>query len=128
MAGKIEVLVDTNFLVDVVRFKIDLGGELARLVEHSYGLFAVPGVEEELATLSEDGNQYARAALEMLHLGEVKKMDIEQKGDVDELIIEACKRDSNVLVATDDRKLGEKLRRMYIKVIYIRARKHLAID
>lgn len=123
-----KVLLDTNFLVDTARFRIDLKGELGRLVERDYEAVTLPQVGEELGDLSESGNRFARAALESVKAGKIKMMAAGHKGDADEAVIEACRHDKSIIVATGDIRLRRRLRDIKIKVIYVRSMKHLAME
>lgn len=127
MIEKLKVVLDTNFLIDVVKFKIDLWMELDKLIEHSYDTFIITNVEKELEKIGGSGNKFANAALKIIKLGKIRRLDLNRKGSGDEAIIKLCENDGNIIVATNDIKLRHRVKSKGIKTIYIRAKKHLAI-
>ncbi len=126
MIEKLKVVLDTSFLIDVVKFKIDLWKELDRLLEHSYDTFIITNVEKELEKIGGSGNKFANAAMKIIKLGKIKRLDLNHKGSGDEAIIKLCD-DVNVVVATNDIKLRQRVKSKGVKTIYIRSKKHLAI-
>ena len=118
------VILDTNFLIDVVRFKINLD-DISGLVG-SHEAITTSSVISELEKLSSRGNinsGYAKLALRLVGKNKIKII----KSDVrpDTVILEISGDD--VVAATNDMELRKKLKAKGAKSIYLKSKKHLAI-
>ncbi len=120
------ILLDTNFLIDSVRFKINLD-DISGLVG-SYKLATISTVIDELKRISNykfKDNTYAKLALKLI---EENKMElIESDRRPDEAFLMLAKKES-FIVATNDAQLRKKLNASGVKTIYLKSKKHLAID
>ena len=120
-----KIILDTNFLIDVVRFKIDLD-QLYPLVGR-YELFTVSPVFDELSKISGKTSREGKCARIALQLIERRRVEIlKVNGKADEAILELA--DRMTMVATNDIELKKSLKERGAKTIYIRARKYLAIS
>jgi rRNA-processing protein FCF1 len=121
------VILDTNFLIDLVKFKIDLD-EIGNLVDEPYKLLVPNLVINELIKISSTKTKHSRGASLALEMVKLRDIDILacEKTSVDEAIVNTADKDT--MVATNDRELRKRLKRLGIKTIYLRARKHLAIS
>ena len=118
-----KVILDTNFIVDLCRFRIDLL-EIHDLVSEPVELYALNKTISELESVSKKfkHGRYAKLALELVKGRKIKILDT--TGDVDKNLFELS---GSFLIATNDRKLRQKLKQKGLETIYLRARKHLAI-
>jgi len=118
------ILLDTNFFIDLIRFKIDLD-EISNLIG-KYELFTLDSVVTELKeiakTKSRESN-YAKVALNLIKNKRVKIL--KAGGETDKAILRLA---DQAVVATNDAKLRKILKTRGTKTIYIRARKYLAIS
>ncbi|MEW6069171.1 MAG: PIN domain-containing protein [Candidatus Thermoplasmatota archaeon] len=114
----VKVLLDTNALLAVFQFKIDLEKELDRLLGR-YEILVPTSVVKELKGLK---SRYALAALKLSE----RYNKVELKGEVDNAILELAKK-GNIVVVTNDRALRRKLRTNKIPVIFLRAKTHLEL-
>jgi len=128
MVKKLMILLDTNFILDLLKFKIHLEDELNRLLESNYEVAIIDNVEEELKKLSDRGNRFAKLALKLLELGKIKKIKVNNKSDTDNIMLNMCKENEDIIIATNDVNLRKKIKEVSRKTIYIRSKKHLAID
>lgn len=120
------IILDTNFLVDIVRFKIDIG-EISTLVLEKYELCTLDSVlreTEKIAMGKSKSALCARVALELIQSRGIKIL--KSQGNADNAILKAAGK--NTAVATNDMKLRKILRGSGTKTIYIKSRKHLGID
>lgn len=104
-----KVLLDTNALMAVAEFKIDLFGELV-----GNSLFVLSGTLEELEKIKiEQRGKYKRAANLALALikGRVKIM--KSSGPVDDFLVS---KSSSYVVLTQDVKLKKKLNKPYMTI------------
>jgi rRNA-processing protein FCF1 len=124
--GTMRIILDTNFLVDVVRFKIDIG-DISTLVLEKYELCTLDSVlieTERIAAGKSRSALYARVALELIQSRGIKVM--KSQGNADKAILKAAGK--NDAVATNDMRLRKMLKGRGTKTIYIKSRKHLGID
>jgi len=120
------VVFDTNFLVDLARFKIDFD-EIEEVVEEPYEFFTFSGVVEELERLAEKKSthaRYAKIALALLKRNNIHILKSRQRRTDDILLGFG---DKNTIIATNDRVLRKKLKMANVQTICLRAKKHLVI-
>jgi hypothetical protein len=118
---------DTNFLIDIIRFKVDLK-EIDFLIGERYEFFILSSVLKELEKLSKRKSEYskfAKIALKLIEQKNFKIIKTEEKS-TDESLVKFA--DKNTIIATNDIELRKRLKRLRIQTIYLRARKHLDID
>ncbi len=119
-----KVLLDTNFLIDAVRFRIELGSitGLVGICE----LTTLSSVETELVRLSNKTSKtglYAKAALKLIKEGNIKILKFQGLPDNAMLSLAG----DATIVATNDIELRKRLKALGRKTIYLKAKKHLAI-
>jgi len=126
-----KIVLDTSFLVDSIKFKIDLE-EIDKLVSQPYKLLTINSVIKELEKLSAKEGRDSKNAKIALKLVKSKRIKIlkskvlKSKGSTDKAIIKLS--DKKTIVATDDRELRKKLKNLGIKTIYLRAKKKIGIS
>ncbi|MGQ9679603.1 MAG: type II toxin-antitoxin system VapC family toxin [Candidatus Bathyarchaeia archaeon] len=125
------VILDTNFLLIPLKFRLDIFEELERLFEGSVRCVIPTTVIEELRVLR---NKSKPSMIRMIDfaLSLAKKCDVEQVGGfkgetVDDSIIWLAKK-LGCPVATNDSKLKRNLLNEKIPVIYLRGKDHLEIS
>lgn len=120
------ILLDTNFCIDIIRFKIDLE-EIDKLVSGPYRLLALSSVLDELRKISKTKNKEgdcAKIALEFISSEDIEILATKEKS-ADRALISLA--DENTLVATNDIGLRKKLKNLGVKAIYLRSKQHLAV-
>lgn len=130
------IVFDTNFLLDVVRFKINLE-DIDKLVVEPYRLATLDSVVAEIKKIAASKkvtSKYAKVALKLIERGYFKIIRTKMRtGKVltDDLIVNIVRKDKsgrkNTIVATNDAKLRKRIKALGVKTIYLRARKHLEI-
>lgn len=126
-SGVHKVIVDTNFLIDIVRFKLDLDSVKELLLGKCK--FLIPeAVERELKSMD---SKEAKTAVKLSKRWSLNTIEdpIGVRGADNTIvaIAEAMRDKEDVSVATNDAKLRKRLKTLGIKTIYLRARKHLEI-
>jgi len=116
-----KILFDTNFLIDLIRFKIGLE-EIDKLVEGPYRIVTVDKVANELRSIA---SKNAKAALKLVKIKKIGIVRTKERNADAALIVLA---DKDTMVATNDAELRKRLRGLGVKTIYLRKRKHLAIS
>jgi rRNA-processing protein FCF1 len=117
-----KIILDTNFLIDSIRFKIDLKSELA-----GNELFVLDSVIFEIGKIAKRGTKesaLAKLALEFIAKNNIKILETDKK-DADESLIEYSK---DYAIATHDRALKNKLKKVGAKIIYIRQKKYIVTE
>ncbi|MBW2984459.1 DNA-binding protein [Candidatus Woesearchaeota archaeon] len=121
-----EVILDTNFLMAVSQFKVDIFSELKRICDFPYELFIIDKTINELESIIEEqkGKHKAAAklALAIIKNKKIKKIKTKE-GTVDELILGIADKDT--VVATQDMELKRKLRKKRVSLIVLRQKKYL---
>jgi rRNA-processing protein FCF1 len=120
------IVLDTNFLIDVIRFKIDLD-ELDKLFLTPSELSTLDSVIRELEEISNTKSQeskYAKVALELLKIKKIKILKVRENPD--KAILSLANK--NIIVATNDIELRKKLKASGIKTIYLKSKKQLDIS
>ena len=122
------IIYDTNFLMSIMKFKIDLFKELELILDSPYESIIFDSVINELKNLAEGktkSSDYAKLCLTFVNSHKFNPTKA-PKGKVDDIIL--LMSDQNTAVATNDMELRKRLKSKGIKTIYLRAKKHLAIS
>jgi rRNA-processing protein FCF1 len=120
-----KLFLDTNFLIDLARFKIDLE-EVSALLQEPVEFFVLSSTSEELMKLAKNkGKQgsLAKLALEIIKLKQIQVL--KEKESPDKAFLSLA--DKNTIIATNDSKLRKRLKKLGIKTIYLRAKKYLEV-
>lgn len=114
-----KIILDTDFLLTSLRFKVDIITEINRICDFNYKIFIIDKTIDELKD-----KKFGKLAIEIIKRFEV----IETKKDkiADELILEL--NDNEIIVATQDKEFKKKLKREKIPIITIRQKKYLILQ
>jgi rRNA-processing protein FCF1 len=127
----LKVILDSNALFVPFQFKIDVFGELARLLGRNFELVLLSPVKRELEILAEQGSPKMRkSACFALKFAE-KCRFVEVGGSVSALVDDVIVRvagEWGAAVFTNDKVLRRRLRDISVPVIYVRQKSHLEID
>jgi len=121
-----KIVFDSNFLIDLARFRIDIE-EIKNLVGlcEFYTVDLVVNELKRIAGKKAKASRNARVALKLMELNDFKI--IKSKGkNADDAILKLAGKDT--VVATNDIELRKSLKKIRAKTIYLRAKKHLAIN
>lgn len=125
MGNPKKILLDTNFLIDMFRFRIDFS-DLEDVTGARCSLFMV---EQSVKELKKIDNKYAKVALKFLESGKVDTVSASGSTADDAISFVAANElnKKDFFVATNDIKLRKKLKESGVRVVHIRARKRLEI-
>ncbi len=126
------IILDTNFLLIPGQFGVDIFEEIDRIANFPYTLHVVSATIAELERLM--GNQRqkvvdrraAKLALDLLKKYPVNIMPVPEEVLADDSIVEIAKG-ADILVATNDRELIARLKRLCVRIIRLRQKKLLTI-
>lgn len=117
------IILDTNFLLAINQFKIDVFSELERICDFPYSVCILDKTIDELnkIIIEQKGKdkEAAKLALEIIK-GKVEVLET-KKGYVDDILVGLAGKDT--LIATQDQELK---RRVKTGVIVIKQKKYLA--
>lgn len=121
-----KIVFDANFLVDLARFRIDIE-EVKNLVG-SCKFCTLDLVVNELKRIAGKKTKSSRSAKIALKLIELNDYEIikSQEKNTDGAILKLA--DKDMIIATNDTELRKSLKKLKAKTIYLRAKKHLAIN
>ena len=125
-----KILLDTNFLLAVYQFKVDIFSEIDRICNFNYELCVLDKTIGELKNImgKQKGKhkEAARIALQLLKLKNAREIKASSKKNTDDAILD-CAIKEGYLVATQHKDLKRKLINHGIEVIVLRKKKFLAI-
>ncbi len=113
------VIPDSNALLMVFQFRINLESELERLLG-KYEIVVPSTVKNELKKLK---NKYASLALSFSE----RYRTVSANGNTDDSILELAEKIKGIVV-TNDRILKKRLRKKNIPVVFLRGKTHLEIE
>jgi rRNA-processing protein FCF1 len=121
------ILVDTNFLIECAKHKVDLHSELTRVLDTSFEVAVLDRTLEELDTVIARGKNEGKAAKLAKTILLTKHVTImaTSGGHTDNLLL--AKADENHIIATMDKALKQRLKKKKQDVIIIRGQKKLAM-
>jgi len=121
-----KVLLDTNFLLDAIRFKVDLS--IFQELEENVEIFISSETLREVKSIANKKTKEGRLALIALKLIESGQIKVTQslKKNVDEDLIALAKKEG-FMVAANDKDLKEKLKKENVRVICLRNKKKIEV-
>ena len=129
-----KIILDTNFLVSAVRFKVDLFSEIKRICSFNYQICVLDKMVDELKKLTETGEPRDRAAAK-ISIELIKKKNIKiiknitknkRVKNIDLLILNLIKK-GNFIVATQDKELKREIKKKEVPIIVLRQKKYLKL-
>ena len=113
------IVLDTNIILDTIKFKVDLFTELKRICEFNYTIAILDKTLKEL-----ENKPNSKLALRLLKKKKIKIIKT-NKGYVDDLLFNL---NENYIIATNDKDLKRKLKKNNKKIITLRQKKYLIIN
>lgn len=124
-----KLLVDTNFLLVPVRFKLDVFEETPKAVNDIVEFYVSSRVLDEIKILKErsKGNFVRQLKLAEKLAENCKVIDDNSRTRVDQSLIDLAIEHEMVL-GTTDAELRQNARKAGVKVVYMRQKSHLVLD
>jgi|SRR3989338_6885994 len=123
-----KIILDTNFLMIPLQFRVDIFSEFQRICNFNYELYVFDETVNELKNIMQkQPSKHKKAAQFGLKLINLKNIGIlKAKGsNTDRVIIDNS--DKETIVATQDRLLRKKLLDKGISVVLLRQKKYLVL-
>jgi len=125
--GEKTVILDSSTILMLFEFQVDLEDELTRLVG-KYNIIIPRPIYDELEFLSQHGKGKkrinAKASLNLVKKYEI--VDVDEKTGDDSVF--SLARETKCIVVTNDKELKNRLKKISISVIFLRAKKKLVIE
>ena len=124
------VIMDSNALFAPLQFKIDIHGEIERLLNRRFELILLSSVRDELEMLTSESPPKIRrtAAFALEYAKKCRLVEVHSSAaTVDDAIVETAAK-CRTPVFTNDAQLRKRLRNISVPVIYVRQKSHLAIE
>jgi len=112
------IVLDTSFLVDAVKFKVDLFSEFERICDFHYEIAIIDKTLDELK-----GKPGEKLIKEIIKKKEVHIMQTDHGKYVDDILLGLKQKD--LIIATQDKNLK---RRLKVPIITIRQKKYLILN
>jgi len=122
-----EIILDTNILLLPARNNIDIFAEIDRLIVDQYELVTLSPVLSELEGISGSSKDGIAANVGLRLIEKKGVRIIGADTDADNAIISYVSG-KKAMVATNDRALRVKLKKMGIPTIFMRSKSHLEMD
>lgn len=125
-----DILIDTNFLINCIKEKIDFERITKELIDEEIKWIIPRQVEEELTKIIENKDKKAkdrksaRLALEKIKEINTEKIDLEKNQNIDESIRRYLKK-NNITLATLDKGLKKSLPKT--KILTLKGKRYLQI-
>ena len=122
------VVLDTNFLIIALEFRIDIFQELSRVLDVRFNVYILDKTINELEKLINKPkvNQFTiNLVKSFIKRKNIKILRTSRNGYVDDLILSL--KPGNLIVATQDKELKRKLKEKNIPIIIIRQKKYLEL-
>jgi rRNA-processing protein FCF1 len=117
-----KIILDTNFLIDCLRFNIDIKAELA-----GNELFVSKSILFEIEKITERGTKESSLAKKALDFIKESNINVlESENNVDESLLSYSRQ--GYAIATHDRALKARLKKAEAKIIYVRQKKYLVVE
>ena len=111
-----KIIIDTNALMAINEFKIDIFSELEKTCDFNYEIFVLYGTIDELnKIITEQRGKHKRAAQLALAILKTKKVKkIKSEGNVDDKLVELSAKGYHIL--TQDIGLKRRLTKPYLTI------------
>jgi len=127
----LKVILDSSFLFIPSQFNIDIFEELAKVLNRRFEPIILSSTYKELQKIAETGSTKVRrqAAFALKFAQRCRQIEVEKGvGESHDTVIVRAASEMACCVATNDRELRKRLRRINVPVVYLRQKSHLAVD
>lgn len=112
------IILDTDFIINSIKNHIDIENSIKNLCPYKSRIVVLDKTLEEL-----EHKPLSNIAKQVISKWEILKT--KKNKSVDDLILEYVQTDKNTIIATQDRKLKEKLKKGKTALITIRQQKYI---
>ena len=116
------IVLDTCFILTALKFRIDIKSELKRILEEKFKIFYIDKTLNELKN-----KPLEKLSLDILSNLNATPIQTDSERNVDSLLIAHVGTNPDDLIATQDKRLKEKLKKRNARIITIRQKRYLKI-
>lgn len=120
-----KIILDTNILLYIGKYKLDIFAELNRVCDFSYKVYVLDGTIQELENLINKGSlsvkRFAELALRIIKAKKVNIIGTAKDKSVDKTLLDLPA--DNIIVVSQDKELKEGLTKKGIKVLSLRQKR-----
>jgi len=126
------IILDTNFLLIPIQFKVDIFSEIDRICSFNYQICVLDKSVSELENIMKNQKGKSKRAAEIA-LGLIKPKNIkiiptkDMEKNTDDIIVEIVNKNEHI-VATSDKELKKRLKQKGISLISLRQKKYLILS
>lgn len=124
----VKVIFDSNFFFIPAQFQLDIFEEMANLLNKRFDPILLSPTQKELQRLAEEGSpktrQQASLGLKLAERCRLVNVERGPKETHDDVIVRLAAK-WKCLVATNDRELRKRLRKLEVPVVFLRQRRRL---
>tara|TARA_Y100000310_G_C20519312_1_gene732855 strand:- start:575 stop:982 length:408 start_codon:yes stop_codon:yes gene_type:complete len=127
-----KIILDTNFMMIVGQYRVDIFSEINRVCLFNYEIYIIDRTIDELNEIKKRKGQKnkinANIALNLIEIKEVKIIDTKdnKKNYADDVIMDIV--DDNSVVGTVDIELKKRLKERKIPIITLRKKQYLVFE
>lgn len=126
------IILDTNFLLIPIQFKVDIFSEIQRICDFNYKIVLLEKSLDELRniqrTVKKKDKLAIKIALSLIQSHKIETIRMGTKQElVDDCLVKYTDKDTDV-VATQDINLKRRLRKKQIPLITLRQKKYLVLQ
>lgn len=126
-----KIILDTNFLLIPVQFKVDIFSELHRICDFKYQLCIVDKTIDELNKIIQSKAKLkdktaAKIALQLIKKEGIKIIETNEL-NADDAIVSLAEKES-IVVATQDKILRNRIKKTKSKIIILRQKQYLEMS
>ena len=114
------IILDTDFILNSIKNKIEIETSIKKICPYSIQLSILDKTLDELN--NKPLSNIAKNLISKFHIIKTNK-----NNTVDDLILNYVKNNKNIVIATQDKNLKEKLKKGKIEIITIRQQKYLIL-
>ena len=115
-----DIILDTDFLLSSLKYKIDIFSEFSRILDKKFKVNILDKTLDELKC-----KNLEKMSIAFIQAKNINVIKTDRLKNVDNLILDLVDKDT--IVATQDKDLKRKLKKKNIQIITIRQKKYLAI-
>ncbi len=124
---KRKIILDTNFLLIPVQFKVDIFSEIERITDFVYELCIIDKTIQELQGIKGKDKPAAGVALQLIEKNHLTILP-SAAAYTDDAIVNAVRESPGMIVATNDVALARRVRTLGARLIRLRQKKYLLLE
>ena len=118
-----QIILDTNFLIYTIKYRIDFESELARICDFNFNICLIDKTIDELKKLKVPEAKIALALIDRFKIIDTKSSKFNK---VDDILVDLASKDC--IIATQDIELKKRIRPITKRIIILRQNKYFKFE